>query len=299
MGVKEALLIHLEFRAFQSSGPLVYLVPLSLFGFGFTKKALSSSSPELKNTTGRTLPRAPSLCDLVEDRRPSLGFSSPLPALKLSAGRTPPKPRVFLLLTWPSLQYDPVASKMWPSAVNRHNNVPVSSACIPLEGDRSELVQGKKVDMKAHGSNSIHPRKDAFCGSDTQPSPTQTRLNVARKRRIHSQLTDRACLPIFSLLHEGRAVETWTCLPRRCHFITALPRRSFSFSPAPQGVNDSVESYPAATSFFSRRLSSLFFRASLCVRIGLSGVSGLFARTVKLAAKKMAVIRSVRQIKYV
>ncbi|KAK8931183.1 hypothetical protein KSP39_PZI016917 [Platanthera zijinensis] len=57
---------------------------------------------------------------------------------------------------------DPVASKMWPSAVNRHNNVPVSGACIPLEGDSSELVQGKKVDMKAHGSNSIHPRKDAF-----------------------------------------------------------------------------------------------------------------------------------------
>ncbi|KAK8926671.1 E3 ubiquitin-protein ligase COP1 [Platanthera zijinensis] len=85
---------------------------------------------------------------------------------------------------------DPVASKMWPSAVSRHNNVPVSSACIPLEGDPSELFQGKKVDMKAQGSNSIHPRKDAFSGSDTQPSPTQTRLNVARKRRIHAQFNE-------------------------------------------------------------------------------------------------------------
>ncbi|KAK8934844.1 E3 ubiquitin-protein ligase COP1 [Platanthera zijinensis] len=83
---------------------------------------------------------------------------------------------------------DPVASKMLPSTANQHNNVSVSSACIPLEGDYSELVQGKEVDMKSHRSNSIHPRKDAFSGSDTQPSTTQTRLNVTRKQRIHSQV---------------------------------------------------------------------------------------------------------------
>lgn len=83
---------------------------------------------------------------------------------------------------------DPVASKLWPSTIDRHNNVLVSSARSPHEGACSGLFQGKKIDLKAQGSYPTQPRKDA--GSDSQLSLTQTGLIVARKRRIHAQFNE-------------------------------------------------------------------------------------------------------------
>lgn len=84
---------------------------------------------------------------------------------------------------------DPVTSKLWPSSVDRHNNVLVSSARSPHGAACSGLFLGKKVDMKVPGSYSSQPKKDVFNGSDTQLSLTQSGLIVARKRRIHAQVS--------------------------------------------------------------------------------------------------------------
>lgn len=86
------------------------------------------------------------------------------------------------------LQEDPVTSKLWPSTVDRHSNNLVSSARSPHGAAFSGVFQGKKVDMKAQGSYPSQPRKDAFNGSDTQHSLTQSGVIVARKRRIHTQV---------------------------------------------------------------------------------------------------------------
>ncbi|KAL0915301.1 hypothetical protein M5K25_015708 [Dendrobium thyrsiflorum] len=86
---------------------------------------------------------------------------------------------------------DPVASKLWPSTVDRHNNVLVSSARSPHGVACSGLFQGKKVDMKIQGNYPSQPRKDAFIsGSDTQLSLNQSGLIVAKKRRIHAQFNE-------------------------------------------------------------------------------------------------------------
>ncbi|PKA52651.1 E3 ubiquitin-protein ligase COP1 [Apostasia shenzhenica] len=88
------------------------------------------------------------------------------------------------------LMDDPIASKLWPSAADKHNSFLLSSPCSPQEGASLGRFQGKKVDMKAQGSYSTQPRIDAFSGSDTQHSLNQSGLLTARKRRIHAQFNE-------------------------------------------------------------------------------------------------------------
>lgn len=85
------------------------------------------------------------------------------------------------------LSDDPVATKLWPSAVDKHNSILVSSARSSVIGTCTGNFQGKKVDMKAQVSHQV-PRKEAFGGSDPQHSLTQSGMAIARKKRVHTQV---------------------------------------------------------------------------------------------------------------
>ncbi|XP_008805600.1 E3 ubiquitin-protein ligase COP1 isoform X2 [Phoenix dactylifera] len=85
---------------------------------------------------------------------------------------------------------DPVATKLWPSAVDKHNNIRVSSARSSVIGMCTGNFQGKKVDMKAQVSHQVNQRKEAFGGSDPQHSLTQSGLAIARKKRVHTQFNE-------------------------------------------------------------------------------------------------------------
>ncbi|XP_058110766.1 E3 ubiquitin-protein ligase COP1 [Magnolia sinica] len=85
---------------------------------------------------------------------------------------------------------DPMATKVWPSSIDKHNSGVISSARSAQGGACSGNFQNKKVDVKAQGSSQGHQRKDAFSGSDPQNVLTQSGLAVARKKRVHSQFND-------------------------------------------------------------------------------------------------------------
>ncbi|KAJ0986537.1 hypothetical protein J5N97_004893 [Dioscorea zingiberensis] len=85
---------------------------------------------------------------------------------------------------------DPVSTKLWPSVIDKQNNIPVSGARSSHGGTCSGNFQSKKVDMKTHGSYQGNQRKDAFNGSDPQHTLTQSGLAIARKRRVHAQFNE-------------------------------------------------------------------------------------------------------------
>ncbi|XXG76891.1 hypothetical protein AAC387_Pa08g1157 [Persea americana] len=85
---------------------------------------------------------------------------------------------------------DPMATKVWPSPIDKHNSGLISSARSAHGGTYSRNFQNKKVDVKSQGSSPGHQRKDAFSGSEPQNVLTQSGLAVARKRRVHTQFND-------------------------------------------------------------------------------------------------------------
>lgn len=85
---------------------------------------------------------------------------------------------------------DPMATKVWPSPIDKHNSGLISSARSAHGGTYSGNFQNKKVDVKSQGSSPGHQRKDAFSGSEPQNVLTQSGLAVARKRRVHTQVSN-------------------------------------------------------------------------------------------------------------
>ncbi|XP_073100471.1 E3 ubiquitin-protein ligase COP1 isoform X2 [Elaeis guineensis] len=88
------------------------------------------------------------------------------------------------------LSDDPVATKLWPSTVDKRNSILVSSARSSVIGMCTGNFQGKKVDMKAQISHQVNQRKEAFNGPDPQHSLTQSGLAIARKKRVHTQFNE-------------------------------------------------------------------------------------------------------------
>ncbi|KAG1327072.1 E3 ubiquitin-protein ligase COP1 [Cocos nucifera] len=88
------------------------------------------------------------------------------------------------------LSDDAVATKLWPSTVDKHNSILVSSARSSVIGMCTGNFQGKKVDMKAQVSHQVNQRKEAFNGSDSQHFLTQSGLAIARKKRVHIQFNE-------------------------------------------------------------------------------------------------------------
>lgn len=86
------------------------------------------------------------------------------------------------------LSDDPVATKIWPSTVDKHNSIFVSGARNSVIGMCTGHFQGKKVDMKAQVSHQVNQRKEAFSFSDPQHSLSQSGLAIARKKRVHTQV---------------------------------------------------------------------------------------------------------------
>lgn len=85
---------------------------------------------------------------------------------------------------------DPMTTKVWPSPIDKHNNGLISSARSVHGGTYSGSFQNKKADVKSQGSSQGHQRKDAFNGSEPPNVLTQSGLAVARKRRVHAQVSN-------------------------------------------------------------------------------------------------------------
>ncbi|XP_043689265.1 E3 ubiquitin-protein ligase COP1-like [Telopea speciosissima] len=89
------------------------------------------------------------------------------------------------------LHDDPMATKAWPSSMDKHGSGLVSSARSAQGGMSSGNFQNKKTDVKAQVSSQGLQRKDAFISaSDPQNVVTHSGLAVARKRRVHAQFND-------------------------------------------------------------------------------------------------------------
>lgn len=84
---------------------------------------------------------------------------------------------------------DPVPTKMWPSPIDKHSNVLISSSRSSHGGICSGNIQGKRSDLMTQGNYQRQPKKDAFSGSEPHHSPSQSGLAVARKRRVHAQVS--------------------------------------------------------------------------------------------------------------
>ncbi|KAL5729877.1 RING-type E3 ubiquitin transferase [Ranunculus cassubicifolius] len=84
---------------------------------------------------------------------------------------------------------EPVATKGWPSSIDKQSSGLMSSARSSQGGIGSSNFKNKKNDVKTSFSSQGHQRKDAFSGSDPQ-SVSQSGLAVARKRRIHTQFNE-------------------------------------------------------------------------------------------------------------
>lgn len=84
---------------------------------------------------------------------------------------------------------DPIPAKLWPSPADKHSNIVIPSSRSSHGGTFSGNFQHKRSDFKTHGNYQGQQKKDGFSGSDQQHSLTQSGLAVARKRRIHAQVS--------------------------------------------------------------------------------------------------------------
>ncbi|XXG42860.1 hypothetical protein AAC387_Pa01g3033 [Persea americana] len=85
---------------------------------------------------------------------------------------------------------DPMATKVWPSSIDKHSSGSISSARSAQGGTCSGNFQNKKVDMKFQGGSQGHQRKDTSSGLEPQSVLSQSGLAVARKKKVHAQFTD-------------------------------------------------------------------------------------------------------------
>lgn len=84
---------------------------------------------------------------------------------------------------------DSFKTKLRSPMVDRHDNPMVSNARNVLSGAGSRSLYDRKVEMKSQGNSEESQRKEFFCGSDPTHSLVQSGLAVARKRRIHQQVS--------------------------------------------------------------------------------------------------------------
>lgn len=85
---------------------------------------------------------------------------------------------------------DPMATKGWPPSTDKNSSGPISSARSAQGVIHSGNFQNKKVDVKDQGGSQGHQRKYAFSGLEPQNVLTQSGLAVARKRRVHAQVSN-------------------------------------------------------------------------------------------------------------
>lgn len=85
---------------------------------------------------------------------------------------------------------DPMATKVWTSSIDKHSSGAISSARSAQGGTCSGNFQNKKVDMKSQGGSQGHQRKDTSTGLEPQSVLSQSGLAVARKKRVHAQVTN-------------------------------------------------------------------------------------------------------------
>ncbi|KAL2475707.1 E3 ubiquitin-protein ligase COP1 [Abeliophyllum distichum] len=85
---------------------------------------------------------------------------------------------------------DPNVKNMWPSLTDKHNGAFISRApgAQGLCHMSSGTSNNRKTDAKTP-ANHLILRKDASGGSDSQ-NITQSRVSLARKRRVHAQFND-------------------------------------------------------------------------------------------------------------
>lgn len=85
---------------------------------------------------------------------------------------------------------DPGTTKLWPSTVDKQNNVLIPTSRSSFGGTCSGNFLGKRSELKTQGNYQVQQKRDTFSGSDPQHSLTQSGLAVARKRRVHAQVGD-------------------------------------------------------------------------------------------------------------
>lgn len=85
---------------------------------------------------------------------------------------------------------DPSSKSAWPSVIDKNSYATASTPALTPDQYRliSGDMQNKKADARSSASH-LPLRKDSYGGSDTQ-NLTQSGLAVARKRRVHAQVSD-------------------------------------------------------------------------------------------------------------
>lgn len=96
---------------------------------------------------------------------------------------------------------DPTSRNMWPSLIDKRSGATVSRApgAQGLCHMSSGTSKNSKTDAQTPASHLIL-RKDASGGSDSQ-NITQSRLALARKRRVHAQVS-ASSVQLFNLLFD-------------------------------------------------------------------------------------------------
>lgn len=87
------------------------------------------------------------------------------------------------------LTEDTSAKTAWHSLIDKRSSGIMSSPNVQGQSWMgSGSLQNRRADAKALASTQMLQRKDDYSGSDS-PHSTQSGVSVARKRRIHAQVT--------------------------------------------------------------------------------------------------------------